>query len=614
MSRVRHPLKAAHAGATRRFLLDLLVCFGYVMALPVMAAPTLSPSPVASAPPPVQADIRPENLPPGSCAELADMVGRLACLKTRIARQETGLMPDLLTFLAASPQTAEPPLPWLQALSQPALIKRLVPLLQGQPNPVIRQHLLLLFQYLLLSHAELVDMPTRTAMLSQVKTYLGYPHLPTQLQALDFWLMQQKAVDTLPQLNQLLAGPNLPARALGLVHYARWLTDANLKKRLPPLSPDVFLSWTQQPDVSLAELRTWTFHAIFRSGSAGSFLSFLGAWLDSSPPDTVKFSENALLLLLRHAEPSLRAYALKRLALTGNPAYASRIEALFDDADPTVRLKAQAALTQLQKLVPLQYLASLKDPNHLPPDAPERIRSLMRNPDTRDKLLDPAVYGHLARQPAYLDELWNLLQTSTDPALLGKGLQMLRAAPSNWPLSKLEPLLEPSQDVKVRAAALGAALQRPFSPELGEMLRPLLRDPQVELPVEILEYLFRIGAPNDARNLMSLLAARQKERIERRLLPFDGVPSSDSLEAYVAQRMTDWILKADPQVRGLGDWLSWTRDANLPVSWRRLIVQLVGNKGRSSDLLPLLRQLNQDANLSFDAGFALDAVEGRIRH
>lgn len=584
----------------------------------------LSPGPYPTAVPTSQATADPTAidipvptasplvLPPGSCAELADLTGRLACLKTRIQRQEADLLPDVMAFLATSPQTADPPLAWLQALSQPPLLKQLAASLKGLTQPVVRQHLLLLFQYTLISHPEMLDAITRAQVFDNIRPWLTHPHVLTRLQALDLWLMHHKA-EALPQLNQLLASPLVNERVLGLVHYGRWLADPALKKLLPPIPGQTFLAWTQQPNQSISELKIWTFHGIFRNGATppDSYHAFLGQWLDASPPDTIKLAENALLLLLRHEHPALRAYALKRLALTGNPAYAARLEALFSDPDPAVRLRAQEALTQLQKMVPLQYLESLKDPNHLPPDTPDRIRSLMRNPETRARLLEP-VYKHLARQPVFLEELWTLLQTSTDPVLLRKGLQALQAAPANWSLQRMTPLLEASQDVHVRAAALALMLQRPYTPELGEMLRPLLRDPQIELPLEILNYLFRLGAFADTRNLLFLLAAKADQRVDRSLLSFDGAPSSAPFDDYVADRLDDWILATDSQGRTLVDWLVWIRDPNLPSPWRRAILRLISSKGRRPELLPLLRQLVQDPDLGFDAEFALNAVESRV--
>ncbi|HEY9843142.1 MAG TPA: HEAT repeat domain-containing protein, partial [Candidatus Obscuribacterales bacterium] len=424
--------------------------------------PTAAPSGSPSAPPTPTSSA----LPPGSCAELAELPARLDCLKTRIQRQEAGLVPDVMAFLAASPHLADPPLAWLQALSQPELLKQLVPFLKGQSNPVLRQHLLLLFQYVLTSAPGQLDAITRSQLFDNVRDLLNHPHVPTRLQALDLWLSHRQA-ESLPQLKQALASPVAPERVLALVHYQRMQAEPALKKNLPGIPAAEFLRWTQQSDQSIAALRTWTFHPLFRSGEAppATLHAFLGQWLDAGPTDMVKLGENSLLLLLKHEHPAVRAFALGRLAKTGNPAYGPRLEALFEDPDPAVRLRAHDALDLLQKLVPLQYLESLKDAKALPPDTPNRIRSLMRNPETRSKLLEPP-YRHLARQPVFLEELWNLLQTSTEPELLFKGLQMLRAAPSNWPLTRLQPLLEPSQDVRVRTSALAAALQRPYSPEL----------------------------------------------------------------------------------------------------------------------------------------------------
>ncbi|HEY9839187.1 MAG TPA: HEAT repeat domain-containing protein, partial [Candidatus Obscuribacterales bacterium] len=445
-----------------------------------------------------------------------------------------------------------------------------------------------------------------------VRDLLNHPHVPTRLQALDLWLSHRQA-EALPQLKQALASSVAPERVLGLVHYQKMQAEPALKKNLPGIPAAEFLRWTQQSDQSIAVLRTWTFHPLFRSGDAppATLHAFLGQWLDAGPTDMVKLGENSLLLLLKHEHPAVRAFALGRLAKTGNPAYGPRLEALFEDPDPAVRLRAHDALDLLQKLVPLQYLESLKDAKALPPDTPNRIRSLMRNPETRAKLLEPP-YRHLARQPVFLEELWNLLQTSTEPELLFKGLQTLRAAPSNWPLTRLQPLLEPSQDVRVRTSALAAALQRPYSPELGQLLKPLLRDPQVELPLEILNYLFGLGAFPDTRNLMQLLSARADQRVDRRLLSFDGVAATAPLDTYVAERLSGWIKATDRKGATLPDWLAWIRDPSLPVPWRRTILRLVGNEGRSAALIPILRQLVQDQDLAFDAEFALDAVEARV--
>lgn len=548
-------------------------------------------------------------LPPGSCAELADAQARLDCLKTRIQRRETAAVPDLLAFLETSPQTAEPPLDWLPAFAQPWLLKQIPGWLQAQNQPVLRQHLLLLIQAALQSPG--VDAATTAALLTAARAYVDYPHLLTRLQARDIGLLRPQA-DAPARLRQLLDSPQPNERALGLVHYGRWLADPQLKKSLPPLPPERFLAWTQQPDQSLAELARWTLHPIFRPlGAAASFHGFLGRWLASEKADTVPLGENALLLLLHHPRPELRAYAVGRLALTGNPAYAARLEALFDDPDADVRLKAQAGLTQLQKLVPLQQLASLKDPRHLPPDTAERIRALMRDPNYRAQLLTPA-YRHLAAQPVFGEELWTLLQTSRDPRLLLPGLAALDAVPG-WAPSRLAPLLEPGQEVHVRAQALALALKRPYSPALGELLRPLLRDGQIELPLQILDYLFRIGATRDARNLLYLLLPRADQRVDRSLLPFDGGLGTANLDAYVAERLEGWIRAQDARGRTLADWLGWIRDADLPTAWRRRILRLIGNQGRSPELLPILRQLMQDTAVALDAESALNAVESRLR-
>lgn len=550
-------------------------------------------------------------LSPGSCAELTEAAARLDCLKTRVQRQEKNLLPDVLAFLGTSPQTHQPPLAWLQAFNHPGLLRQLVPTLKNQTNPVIRQHLLLLFQYVLISHPQQLDAATRQALFDQLNPYLGHAHLPTRLQALDIWLTHSPA-EALPRLKQMLASPSAPERALALLHLQRLASHPTLKSQLPPVPTQDFLNWTQQADLPLGELRTWTFHPVLRSGDAPQTLqAFLGQWLDSSPPDTVKLTENALLLLLKHPQPGLRRYALKRLALTGNPVYAPRLEAAFEDPDASVRLRAQESLTQLQKLIPVQQLESLKDPKRLPPDTAERIRTVMRNPDLRERLLEPA-FNHLLRQPAMLEELWSLLETSVDPALQLKALKVLRQAPANWPLSRLNPLLEPSQDVRVRSATVATALQRPYTSDVIEFLRPVLYDPQVELQLEMLNYFFKQRAQSDARGLMELLIAKSDARVDRRQLSFDGAAGSEALAGYIARRLKDWIQLADPKSATLSEWLSWVRSPALPVAWKREILKHISREGRQASLLPLLRQLMQNPEIALDAEFALNAVESRV--
>lgn len=553
----------------------------------------------------------PSALPAGSCAELSETGARLDCLKTRIQRNETGLLPDLLAFLATNPQSADPQPAWMQALAQPALLRQLPAALKGQTNPVIRQHLLLLLQYVLISKPQLLEPATKTQFLEATRTFLDHAHWPTRLQASDIWLMHRKP-EALPQLKALLAGSQV-SRSLGLVHYQRWLSDPALSKQLPPLPAQSFLAWTQEAPEDLGWLKTWTFHPVFRSGEAGSFQAFLAAWLESSPADTVKLGENSLLFLLRHQHPGLRAFALRRLSQTGNPAYAARIEALFEDPDPDVRLRAKEALDQLQALIPLQYLESLKDPKRLPADAPARIKALMHSPETRGRLLEPA-FRHLARHPVMLEELWSLLYSQSDPDLMVKALQTLAEAPATWPLAKLEPLLAPSQDVRVRTAAMATALKRPYSQEVATFIRPLLQDPQSELQLEMLDYLFKAKAQGDARSLLNLLAQKGNERIDQRLLSFDGAKSTSDLDDYVTKRLKAWIKLDGPRQQTLPDWLSWVRDPGLPRDWRRVTLRLIGDEGQQAILLPPLRQLMQDSEMALDAEFALEAIENRVQN
>jgi hypothetical protein len=549
-------------------------------------------------------------LAPGSCAELPEPEARLACLKTRIQRKEAGLLPDVLAFLESGPQTAEPALNWLPVFNQVFLLRQLMPALKAQTDPVLRQHLLLLFQYALLAQPQQLDGPGRQQLFGLLTPYLTHAHLPTRLQAQDIWLTHQKS---LPQLKSLLASSQPLEQVLGLVHYQRMAADPALKKSLPEIPPQAFLGWTQSANLSLLPLKIWTFHKVFHNGTASpqSLYAFLGQWLEANQPDTVKLAENSLLLLLRHEQPEIRQYALKRLGLTGNPAYASRIESLFTDPDPSVRLRAHDALTQLQKRVPVQYLQSLRDPKRLPPDSAERIRAIMRTPELRVRLLDPA-YAHLARQPVMLEELWNLLYTSSEPELQIKALQLLRSAPMTWPVDKLSPLLETSQEVRVRSAALGTLLQRPYGREIVEVLRRLAADPQIELQVEILNYFFKSRAQTDARSLLDLLATQAEQRIDRSLLSFDGVKSSEALSGYIARRLRDWIQLADPKAQSLAEWLNWVRSPALPKAWRHEVLRYVGKAGNQASLLPMLRQLMQDPELAFDAEFALNAVEGRV--
>ncbi len=552
------------------------------------------------------------RLEPGSCSELGDMSAELACLKTRIQRQEKNLLPDVLAFLSRGPQLAQPPLVWLPVFNQPALLKQLVPELKNLSNPMLRQHLLLLFQYVLISYPKQLDAVTRQALFEQLKPYLEHAHLPTRLQTLDILLMHSPA-QTLPRLKQMLNGPSASERALALLHLQRLATYPSLKAQLPSVPAQTFLAWTQQADLPLTELKTWTFHPLLRSGAQApqSLHAFLGQWLEANPVDTVKLAENSLLLLLKHPQPELRRYALKRLALTGNPAFAPRLEAAFDDSDPSVRLRAQEALTQLQRLAPVQLLESLKDPNRLPPDTTERIRTVMQDPDLRLRLID-AAFVHLLRQPAMLEELFNLFETSADPALLFKSLHFLRRGPVNWPLSRLNSLLDPSQDVRIRAAAVATALQRPYTQEVIEFLRPLLFDPQTELQLEMLNYFFKTRSQSDARGLMELLMSRSDLPIDRRQLSFDGAVGSETLSGYISRRLSDWIKLADPQATSLHEWLAWIRSPALPLTWKREILRYVSREGRQASLLPLLRQLMQNPELAVDAEFALNAVEARV--
>lgn len=551
-----------------------------------------------------------------SCLELLVASERLDCLRQRLPSSDLSLLPDVLAFLSTNPQAESPPLPWLQVLGQPdkthpaaqkALLKQLAAALAQPQEPVIQQHLLRLFQYLRIAYPQQLDSVSKDQVLQSARRLSSDKNPLTRLLARDLLLMQStdRAL-----LKQTLAGS--PAeRALALLYIQKWQADPKLKPQLPVISAQQFLDWAHQPDLELPELKAWTFHKAFQESPPGSLHDWLGIWLESAQPDTVRLGEQSLILLLKHEQPSLRAYALKRLALSGNPAYAKAIEALLDDSDPAVRLRAHDALAQLHKLSPLQDLALLKDPKKLPADAERRIQSLLRNPEHQAKLLEPA-YAHLARLPVFQAELWRLLEQSADLRLQLKVLKALAAAPASWPLSRLNTLLAVGQDVRLRNAALGLALKRPYSPEVVEFLRPLVDDPQTELQLEILNYLFVRGMASEARGMLDLLAKRSQQRLDRQLLSFDGQPGSAKVDDYIQDHLNDWIKKADPRFQNLPDWLSWIRDPALPLSWRRTVLRLTGNQGKNLNLIGMLEQLMQEPELEMDAEFALEAIKGRL--
>lgn len=534
------------------------------------------------------------------------------CLQQALALTGTARTQALLNYLRGNPQGEEVPAAWLQPLMRPELLKSLLPALTD-PDTRVRQHLLLLYRQALALQPPVLSPSEREQVLQAARQQLTEDDPILRVLALDLHLSQQN--EPLGPLKLALASTEAAERALALYHLQnlppKQLSSAS---REGLLSVKQVLTWLNGPDHSLEMLSRWTRYTAFQAEADGQALSlhgFLARWLAGPGSVPKALTEPAVLLLLQHPHAAVRRFALQRLARSGESKYQPRLEALLEDPDERVRMSAYEALELLQQQIPKQYLASLKNPARLPNDAEARIKTLMRDPEWQQALLDPA-YAHLASLPVYGDELWRLAASHPNEQIVAQALEQLQRLPANWPLTRLEALLAPQQTPALRQQALQMALQRPVSLERQALLRPLLNDPDIHLPLEILNSLFLQGDQTDARFLLESLSLRIQERVSPARLSFDGRPGSEKLEDWVAKRLKNWILNSDRQGLSWVDWLNWTRNKRLPRSWRREIVRLIGDKGRNAAFLPLLRGLRSDPDLGFDAGFAMDAVENRL--
>ncbi|MGV3522861.1 MAG: HEAT repeat domain-containing protein [Candidatus Sericytochromatia bacterium] len=546
----------------------------------------------------------------GAC--LAEAPQSTGCLQEALGQTGAARTQALLNYLRSNPQGEELPVAWLQPLMRPELLKSLLPAL-SDPDIRVRQHVLLLYRQALALQPPVLSPGERDLILQAARQQLTEDDPVLRVLALDLHLSQQP--EPLGPLKLALASTEAPERALALYHVQN-LPPSQLSSasREGLASVKQVLTWLNGPDHSLALLSRWTRYTAFQAEADGQALSlhgFLARWLAGPGSVPKALTEPAVLLLLQHPHAAVRRFALQRLARSGESKYQPRLEALLEDPDESVRMSAYEALELLQQQVPKQYLASLKNPARLPSDAEARIKTLMRDPGWQRALLDPA-YVHLASLPVYGDELWRLAASHPDEQVVAQTLAQIQRLPATWPVTRLEPLLAPQQAPNLRQQALQMALQRPASSERQTLLRSLLNDPDIHLPLEILNSLFLQGAQSDARMLLELLSLRRQERVNLTRLSFDGRQGHEQLEDWMAKRLKNWILKSDRQGLSWGDWLNWARNNRLPRSWRREIVRLIGDKGRNAAFLPLLRGLRNDPDLGFDAGFAMDAVENRL--
>lgn len=556
--------------------------------------------------------------PSSLCSEQILLAEQLSCLQNQIQQLPDkpdsakgaieALMPSMILFLGRSPNMQEPPLPWLKPLSSGKLLKSLAAELSQPHDDIVIQHLLRLFQYVLIMDPKRIEPALQASILKSTRKLSQANHPLTRLLALDLLLYQRQDADS-TVFKALMQDVSVNEKMILLLHYQKWQKDPRLAKSLPAIPAQTVLNWVSNPNYPGPELKTWTFHPRFQK-PLPDFSEFMGEWLETAPADTIKFSEGSLKNLLQAPAVALRQYAIKRLALTGNPTYLAIIEPSLMDLDPRVQATARKAMEDLQNLKPLYYLDSLKDPRHLPSDTDQRLAFLFEQSQQFIRLFEPA-FRHLHARPEFKRLLWQSLHNGTSADLQLPALKLVKETYPVTDIQLIEPMLARSQDVRVRSAALQILLKQPYQAAGIQLLQAMIQDPQVELSLAILHDLFQKSMFKDTRTLLNLLAKRASQKIDRSLVGFEDKTGSTTVEAWVAEHLPTWI-KSIKGSENLRDFLLWLQDDNLPLSWRRAVIKHVGNTGQDQMLLAVLQQLAQKPDLELDAEFAMQAIQTRL--
>lgn len=498
-------------------------------------------------------------------------------------------LPELLTYLSANPG-----LPWYQALRSPQLPTLLMPQLQTADD-AIRQQVLRYFLY----QAQLPK-AQQAPLTPELKNHLQSElvkltrHPDPGSQQLSLHLLAKMFPNSSKSfLKNALTDENAATRVLALQDLQR------LEPNKAPLNREQVMQWLQQEPQSLETLQQLLPELKL---SENDFHSWLANWMDKQPSTQLPLTETSVEALLQHPQPAVRAFALQRLARTGEMRYQAAIKAAFEDPDTAVRTAAYEALEKLKTNQPLRHLQVLKDLKQLPSDTPERIRQLMDNPQHRASLLGQG-YAHLRGLPAYQQGLARLLQSQSDPQILSAVLQQWQGPLS---LETLKPLLATHLPAALRQQALSKVLKLPPSPEIEAFLASLGQDPDPVLPLWAIDYFAQQANLSQLQALLSELGSRPNTSI-----PLTNGQTT-TLQAYLKGRFKNWLSWPDPQGQVLSQWLQWAGDRRLPLSWRQEVVRQVGEKGRTRNLLPLLQQLMLEKDLAFAAEFAHQALRIRL--